>query len=347
PDLVRIVALANDRLTLAVIAEAPGFQHRWQADFGDCRAQRGRRRDVGIIGGADAELAHEVLFGEAILRGFEDLAVRQHGTPRCEDHGGRGRHVLEFIGDDVDIGGKKLQRFDIGIYCASRVQHDIEGGRIRVGRKHPAAQPKPGRRHCQHPAQLASAENADGVAGFQLHLGWRRHADSSGRSLTASVCCLRHAASRPASAGSLSARTPAASSAALIAPGLPIASVPTGIPAGICTMEYSESTPDSALDSMGTPNTGSSVSDAVMPGRWAAPPAPAMMILKPAAFAPLAKANSRSGVRCAETMCFSLPTPSAVRVSAVWRMVSQSDWLPMMMAIGAVMRSILFGNPKT
>jgi hypothetical protein len=27
-------------------------------------------------------------------------------------------------------------------------------------------------------------------------------------------------------------------------------------------------------------------------------------------------------------------------------MVSQSDWLPMMMAMGAVMRSILFGNPK-
>jgi hypothetical protein len=34
-------------------------------------------------------------------------------------------------------------------------------------------------------------------------------------------------------------------------------------------------------------------------------------------------------------------------VSAAWRMVSQSDWLPMMMATGAVIRSILFGNPKT
>jgi hypothetical protein len=27
--------------------------------------------------------------------------------------------------------------------------------------------------------------------------------------------------------------------------------------------------------------------------------------------------------------------------------VSQSDWLPMMMAIGARMRSILFGKPET
>ena len=59
--------------------------------------------------------------------------------------------------------------------------------------------------------------------------------------------------------------------------------------------------PFSALVSMGTPSTGSSVSDAVMPGRWAAPPAAAMITLKPAAFAPLAKVYIRSGVRCAET----------------------------------------------
>src|ERR1700730_16293929 len=97
---------------------------------------------------------------------------------------------------------------------------------------------------------------------------------------------------------------------------------------------------------MGTPNTGSSVSDAVMPGRCAAPPAPAIMILKPAALAPLAKANNRSGVRCAETMCFSLATPRAASVSAAWRMVSQSDWLPMMIATGAGIRSILSGIKK-
>ena len=132
-----------------------------------------------------------------------------------------------------------------------------------------------------------------------------------------------------------------------MAPALPIASVPTGTPAGICTIEYSELTPDSALDSTGTPKTGSSVSAAAMPGRCAAPPAPAMMTLKPAALAPLAKANSRSGVRWAETMRFSQSIPSAVSVSAAWRMVSQSDWLPMMMAMGAVISSILFGNPET
>ena len=39
--------------------------------------------------------------------------------------------------------------------------------------------------------------------------------------------------------------------------------------------------------STGTPSTGRRVIDAVMPGRWAAPPAPAMMTLRPLPFAPL------------------------------------------------------------
>ena len=38
-----------------------------------------------------------------------------------------------------------------------------------------------------------------------------------------------------------------------------MASVPTGMPAGICTIESRLSWPDSALDSTGTPNTGSGV----------------------------------------------------------------------------------------
>ena len=70
------------------------------------------------------------------------------------------------------------------------------------------------------------------------------------------------------------ARIAAASRAALTAPARPIASVPTGIPAGIWTIESSESMPESAFDSTGTPSTGSVVFDAAIPGRCAAPPAP-------------------------------------------------------------------------
>src|SRR6185437_6978932 len=75
-----------------------------------------------------------------------------------------------------------------------------------------------------------------------------------------------------------------------------------------------------------------------MPGKCAAPPAPAMMTLNPAALAPLAKATMRSGVRWAETMRASYSTSSSSSVSAARRIVAQSDWEPMMMAIGAARR---------
>ena len=237
PDPVRVVARADDRLALAVIAEAAGLEHGRQPDARDRGAQARGRRHVGVVGGADAQPLDEVFLGEAVLGGFQDFLLGQHRAARAEDHRGGGRHVLEFIGDDIDVGCEQFQRLDIGIFGAGGIQHDVERRRIRVRRKHLAAQAEPCRRHGQHPAQLSAAENSDGVAGLQLHLPWRSHAGSSGRSPTASVCALRQAASRPDSAGSFSASTLAASSAALMAPALPIASVPTGTPAGIWTME--------------------------------------------------------------------------------------------------------------
>ena len=83
-------------------------------------------------------------------------------------------------------------------------------------------------------------------------------------------------------------RMAAASSAAFTAPARPIASVPTGMPAGICTIESRLSMPLSAWHSTGTPSTGSGVQAAHMPGRCAAPPAPAMMTFSPRPRAPSA-----------------------------------------------------------
>ena len=87
---------------------------------------------------------------------------------------------------------------------------------------------------------------------------------------------------------SFSARIAAASSAALIAPARPIASVPTGTPPGIWTIESRLSSPLSAWLSIGTPSTGKGVIAATMPGRCAAPPAPATITSRPRAFASLA-----------------------------------------------------------
>ena len=68
-----------------------------------------------------------------------------------------------------------------------------------------------------------------------------------------------------------------------------MASVPTGMPAGIWTIDSSESSPFSVFDCTGTPSTGSEVFAAVMPGRCAAPPAPAMMTSRP-------RSRARAGV---------------------------------------------------
>ena len=59
-------------------------------------------------------------------------------------------------------------------------------------------------------------------------------------------------------------------------------------PPGIWAMERSESRPLRARLSTGTPSTGKVVMDATMPGRCAAPPAPAMITLIPRASASLA-----------------------------------------------------------
>jgi hypothetical protein len=56
-----------------------------------------------------------------------------------------------------------------------------------------------------------------------------------------------------------------ASSPALRA--LPMATVATGTPAGICTIESRESMPSRCLSGTGTPITGSGVTAASMPGR--------------------------------------------------------------------------------
>ncbi len=97
------------------------------------------------------------------------------------------------------------------------------------------------------------------------------------RALAASRSWNRSIASR--SPASPAARIRTASSPALRA--LPTATVATGTPAGICTIDSSESSPSRCFSATGTPITGSGVTAASIPGRWAAPPAPATMTRRP------------------------------------------------------------------
>src|SRR4051794_35400738 len=122
-----------------------------------------------------------------------------------------------------------------------------------------------------------------------------------------------------------------ASSPALAAPDSPMATVATGTPFGICTIDSSASMPPSAPLALttGTPTTGSTVWAATMPGRCAAPPAPATITSSPRAAADEAYSAIHAGVRWADTTRHSCATPKRVSMSAARRIVSQSDLLPM------------------
>ncbi len=109
-----------------------------------------------------------------------------------------------------------------------------------------------------------------------------------------------------------------------------MARVPTGIPAGICAIESKLSSPLRVLLSTGTPSTGRLVILAVIPGRCAAPPAPAMITLRPRSLAVFAYSKSLSGVLCADTILLSYFIFNSSRIRAAPSIVFQSDWEPIM-----------------
>ena len=104
------------------------------------------------------------------------------------------------------------------------------------------------------------------------------------------------------------------------------------MPPGICTIDSSESSPCSAALCTGTPSTGTMVCAATMPGRCAAPPAPAMITWMPRASAPCANSAIHIGVRCADTTAFSYGTPKSSSSATACDIVSQSEVEPMMTA---------------
>ena len=109
---------------------------------------------------------------------------------------------------------------------------------------------------------------------------WPRASDAIS-SWNASILAVR--------SGSPTARMRTASRPALRAPLTAI--VATGTPLGICTMESRLSRPSRCDSATGTPITGRVVTEASIPGRWAAPPAPAISTRRPAARRRLAEGD--------------------------------------------------------
>src|SRR5699024_7296895 len=95
------------------------------------------------------------------------------------------------------------------------------------------------------------------------------------------------------------------------------------------------SIPSRCFRGTGTPMTGRDVIEAIIPGRWAAPPAPAVMTRTPRSAADFAQAIMSSGMRWAETTSALESTPSSSRASAAAFIVGQSESEPMTMPTAA------------
>ena len=148
--------------------------------------------------------------------------------------------------------------------------------------------------------------------------------------MTLSLSPSLKSAIRARKASSDAPRIWAAKMPALVPPSR--ATVATGTPEGICRMLNTESHPSMLFRLlMGTPMTGRGVSDAVMPGKCAAPPAPAMITPTPRSAAPRAYSTMRSGVRWADTTVISHATPSSRSTFWAPSITGKSLALPMMM----------------
>src|SRR5690606_16437661 len=297
PGFARGRRVGDLRLTLAVVAEACRLH--------DGRYARPGERGVELILSGHAHerrdreslLREKALLAGTLLRDVQHRAVRPHGHDLHNRLRRRGRDVLELEGHDVDAARERADGIQVVVRGGDFDVGDLTGGCVRVGGEDMNAIAEPARGHREHAPELPAAEDAERRARQDRR---RLHGSESLR--TRAVCSARNCRRRSRSAGSLVARMAAASSAALMAPAFPIASVPTGTPPGICTIESSESSPFSAWLSTGTPRTGSVVWAATMPGRWAAPPAPAMMTRIPRPSADSAYSAISFGVRCAETI---------------------------------------------
>src|SRR5690606_18092805 len=213
------------------------------------------------------------------------------------------------------------------------------------------------RRHAEHAAELAAAQHAEPGAGHQgkrglIHLHRRaggrkfvRHrAQPPGGSAMARAAALwrsRKASRRAAKASSVPASIATAYRPALAAPASPMAKVATGMPRGIWTIDSSESSPRRYFEGTGTPSTGTVVLAASMPGRCAAPPAPAMIARRPRARAPAAYSNMSSGIRCADTTFASCGTSNSRSTATACCMTSQSLLEPITTPIRGAAMSVL------
>ena len=192
---------------------------------------------------------------------------------------GRGRRVLELRRDDRAHrrrAGRGRRGRRTAPRCGRRRRaRPVPPDRARARRcRSPSGGP---RRRCSGRAARRRARRSSPAGRSGVVIAGGGSVDDAAWSWRA----VRSAASASASASSSAASRATANRPAFVAPASPMANVATGMPAGIWTIDSSESCPCRWRDGTGTPSTGTVVLAASIPGRWAAPPAPAMIARMP------------------------------------------------------------------
>ena len=75
---------------------------------------------------------------------------------------GRGRHVLELEGDDIDRLRKGADGGQVVVGCVDLEVGDLSGRGVVIGRERVDAIAETARGHREHPPELPAAEHSDG-----------------------------------------------------------------------------------------------------------------------------------------------------------------------------------------
>ena len=314
--------VADAPLAEAVVAERAGFQNTRQQRCVDASMSVARSMKVDA-----ARRAHRRRRRTALLamRFCATATAAAREKPECERRATQRlrRHVFELDGRRRAAPSDLRQRGAVGVLGvdARRRLPAPPGSRLPV----PAPAP------CSRDAARHARTCGRAVRRREVRASCPERADVL-PFRSADACCapcrFARSENRPAAAcspASLAASSAIANSAAFAAPASPIANVATGMPFGICTIDSRLSSPRRYLDGIGTPSTGTAVFAASMPGRCAAPPAPAMIARRPRAAADSAYANISSGILCADSTCAANATPNCCSMSHACCITAQSE----------------------
>ena len=255
-----------------------------RADRVERRHQLGQAVDRTVGRGGAAELAGQTPSRSADPARFR---ARQHRAARRPAWRGGARgdvDILELVGHDIDLAAK-----------ASSAAKSSHAARVLAPPHHPpAARPRArrcgsgspvGGRHRQHPAQLAAAQNADGLA------RWNHLASRSARPLGNTVGLRGAAGLEPLGQRRIGGRQTARRRAARHWSRPPLRWPACRPESRRASARSTAGCPARSAPSIAParPAPAGASCDATMPGRCAAPPAPAMITSQPSSAAVVGK----------------------------------------------------------